>query len=46
MKYDVDTIAPEEAGDGLPNMRWRLRVILATMAASLAIWIVGISLIR
>jgi hypothetical protein len=46
MKYDADAIPPEEAGDGLPNMRWRLRAILATMVVSLTAWTAVISLIR
>ena len=46
MKYDADTLAPEEAGDGLPNMRRRTRAILAAMVVSLTAWTAVISLIR
>jgi hypothetical protein len=45
MKYDPDTLPPEEAGDGLPNMRRRTRAILAAMVVSLTAWTTVISLI-
>jgi hypothetical protein len=38
MDYKIDILLPEDAGDGLPNMRFRLRVILASTLAGLAAW--------
>jgi hypothetical protein len=39
MSYEIDVIPSEEEGDGLPNMRWRLRVISASVLGGLAAWI-------
>ncbi len=38
MSYEIDKVPPEEEGDGLPNMRWRLRVITAATLGSVAAW--------
>jgi hypothetical protein len=46
MNYEIDKVPPEDEGDGLPNMRWRLRAIIATSLAGLATWTAVISLIR
>jgi hypothetical protein len=46
MNYEIDKIPPEDEGDGLPNMRWRLRVIVATTLGGVAAWAAVISLIR
>jgi hypothetical protein len=46
MDYKVDKIPAEDEGDGLPNMRWRLRIILASIIGGSAAWIGIISLIR
>jgi hypothetical protein len=45
MNYEIDRIPPEEEGDGLPNMRWRLRIIFASTLGGLAAWTAVISLI-
>jgi hypothetical protein len=36
----------EEAGDGLPNMRYRLRVICAVVLIGVAAWTAAFLLIR
>jgi hypothetical protein len=36
----------EEEGDGLPNMRRRLRTIIASLLVGLAAWAMAILLIR
>jgi hypothetical protein len=46
MEYKIDKIPPEEEGDGLPNMRWRLRIILASIIGGSVAWVGIISLIR
>jgi hypothetical protein len=46
MEYEVDTTPPEEAGDGLPNMRRRLRAICATILLGLLAWTAVVFLIR
>jgi hypothetical protein len=46
MNYEIDKVAPEDEGDGLPNMRWRLRAIIAASLAGLAALAAIISLIR
>ena len=38
MDYEIDKIHPEEEGDGLPNIQWRLRVIVAAMLGGAAAW--------
>jgi hypothetical protein len=38
--------AVEEAGDGLPNMRYRLRAICAAVLIGSAIWAAAFLLIR
>jgi hypothetical protein len=44
--YDAAMNTQEEEGDGLPNMRWRLRTIIASALVGLAAWAVAILLIR
>jgi hypothetical protein len=39
MDYEIDKIHPKEEGDGLPNIQWRLRVIVAAMLGGAAAWI-------
>jgi hypothetical protein len=46
MNYELDRMPPEDEGDGLPNMHWRLRAILGSMIGSSVVWAVMISLIR
>jgi hypothetical protein len=46
MNYEIDKIPPEDEGDGLPKMHWRLRVIVASMLVSSAVWAGVISLLR
>jgi hypothetical protein len=36
MDYKIDK--PENESDGLPNIRWRLRVILASILGGSLIW--------
>ncbi len=38
MDYEIDRIPPEDEGDGLPHMKWRLRVILASAVGSSIVW--------
>lgn len=45
MRYEIDKLPPEEEGDGLPNMKWRLRVIFGSALAGLATWAAVISLL-
>jgi hypothetical protein len=44
MDYKIDKVHPDDEGDGLPHMGWRLRVIVA---ASLGTWaaLIAVSLI-
>jgi hypothetical protein len=37
MKYEIDTVPPEDEGDGHPNMQWRLRVILVLVVTGFVI---------
>ncbi|MDX6527396.1 MAG: hypothetical protein QOI43_2907 [Gaiellales bacterium] len=46
MNFEIDKIPPEDEGDGLPNMKWRLRVIVASMLGSSVVWAGVISLLR
>jgi hypothetical protein len=46
MNYEIDKIPPEDVGDGLPNIGWRLRIILITALGNLAAWTTVYSLIR
>jgi hypothetical protein len=46
MNYEVDKIPPEDEGDGLPNMHWRLRIIVASILGSSVVWAGVISLLR
>jgi hypothetical protein len=48
VKGDINAtpMPQEEAGDGLPNMRYRLRVICAAVLVSLAIWTTAFLLLR
>jgi hypothetical protein len=43
--HEVHKIRPEEEGDGLPNMQWRLRVIAAAALGGIAVWAALIFLI-
>jgi hypothetical protein len=45
MKYEIDAVPPEDEGDGLPNIQWRLRVILALAVASFVILTALLSLL-
>ena len=45
MKYDVDITSQEEAGDGLPDLRRRLRVLCAALLVSLGVWMAAVLLI-
>ncbi len=45
MNDEIDKMPPEEDGDGLPNMQWRLRVIVVTTLGSVAAWTALIFLI-
>jgi hypothetical protein len=38
MDYEIDKIHPEDEGDGLPNIQWRLRIIAAAMLGGAAAW--------
>jgi hypothetical protein len=38
MDDEIDKIHPEDEGDGLPNIRWRLRIIVAAMLGGAAAW--------
>jgi hypothetical protein len=38
MTYEIEQVPPEDEGDGLPNMRWRLRVIVAATLGGAAMW--------
>jgi hypothetical protein len=38
MDYEIDKIHPEEEGDGLPNIQWRLRIIVAAILSGAAVW--------
>ena len=46
MNYEIDRMPPEDEGDGLLNMHWRLRAILGSLIGSSVAWAVMISLIR
>lgn len=46
MNHEIDKTPPEDEGDGLPHLPWRLRVILASIIGSSLIWAGVISLIR
>jgi hypothetical protein len=48
VKGDINAtpMPQEEAGDGLPNMRYRLRVICAAVLVSLATWTTAFLLLR
>jgi hypothetical protein len=37
-EYEIDKIHPEDEGDGLPNIQWRLRIIAAAMLGGAAAW--------
>ena len=39
MDYEIDKINAEDEGDGLPNIQWRLRIIVAAMLGGAAAWI-------
>lgn len=45
MDYKIDKLPPEEEGDGLPNMKWRLRIIFGAAMAGIAAWTALISLL-
>jgi hypothetical protein len=45
MNYEIDKVPPEEEGDGLPNMKWRLRIIFGSALAGLAAWATLIALL-
>jgi hypothetical protein len=38
MDYEIDKIHPEDEGDGLPNIQWRLRIIVAAVLGGAAAW--------
>jgi hypothetical protein len=38
MDYKIDKIKPEDQGDGLPNMPWRLRAIIVAAVSGAAAW--------
>jgi hypothetical protein len=46
MNYEIDRMPPEDEGDGLPNIHWRLRAILGSMIGSSVVWAAVISVIR
>jgi hypothetical protein len=48
VRPDLNAAPPpeDEAGDGLPDMRYRLRVICAAVLISSAIWTAAFLLIR
>jgi hypothetical protein len=46
MENEIENISPGDEGDGLPNIRFRLRVILASALGSSLIWAGVILLIR
>ncbi len=46
MNYEIDRILPEDEGDGLPHMGWRLRIILAAVLSNFVVWAGVISLIQ
>jgi len=45
MDYEIDKIHPEDEGDGLPNIQWRLRIIVAAILGGAAVWVGFIFLI-
>jgi hypothetical protein len=45
MDYKIDKPSPEEEGDGLPDMKWRLRIIFGAAMAGIAAWGVLIALL-
>ena len=46
MNYEIDKIPPEDEGDGLPHMVWRLRIRPAAVLSNSVVWAGVILLIR
>lgn len=46
MNYEIDKPLPEDEGDGLPHIAWRLRIIIGTVMGSLVIWVSVVAFIR
>jgi hypothetical protein len=45
MNYEIDKVPPEDEGDGLPNMRRRMRIIFVSIVGGSVAWIGVISLL-
>ena len=45
MDYKIDKVHPDDEGDGLPQIGWRLRVIVAASLGTWAALVMAVSLI-